>query len=419
MPVTRGGTALRDAITAHFGATPPERLAVAVSGGSDSLALLHILHDWSRAGGPGLCAVTVDHRLRPEAADEARAVAALCRGLGIAHDTLEWRDRDPRGNLADAARRARYALMADWAAARGIADIALGHTVDDQAETLLMRLARQAGVDGLAAMSARRRQDDVTFHRPALGLTRAALRADLARRGVAWIDDPGNDDDARRRTLARRALADLAPLGLDAEGLAQVAAHLAEARQTLGHYASLEAARIADFPMGDVTLERAGFDALRPDIARRILQAALRWISGEGYGARGAAVDRALAAIRAGQALTLQGCILSAGDAHIRIGREPAAVAATRCAPGQDWDGRWHLEGPAAPGMELRALGPEGRALCPGWRETGLPRASIEASPSVWQDDRLIAAPLAGRPNGWSAVLRREPAHFHALLLSH
>lgn len=416
MPLTPDGAALRDRIAGHFGADVPQRLAVAVSGGSDSTALLYLLRDWSLEGGPKIAAVTVDHGLRRESAQEARKVAETCRGLGVSHDVLRWQDTQASGNLADRARRARYALMADWAQARGVNDIAIGHTSDDQAETLLMRLARQAGLDGLAAMAPVWTQGGVRFHRPALSLSRAALRDMLARRGLGWIDDPSNDDPAYRRVRARQALAALAPLGVTAEGLAQVASHLAEARRTLGYYASQEARRIVAFPAGDVTLARAALLALPDDIARRILQAALKWVSGAGYGARGVAVEQALEALRAGAGLTLHGCRVTVEANHLRIAREYAAVAGLRSPLGAVWDGRWHVSGPGSPGMELRALGPAGRMLCPDWRATGLPRHSVEAGPAVWQADRLIAAPLAGLGCGWTLRLGRNDADFHALL---
>lgn len=416
MPVTRDALHPADHVVAHFLSEPPERLGVGVSGGSDSLALLHLLTDW---GGAELHVVTVDHGLRPEAVEEAQFVAGICKGLNLPHDTLEWRGWDGQGNLPEAAREARYRLMAEWAKARGIADIALGHTADDQAETLLMRLARRAGLDGLAAMSARRQMHAVTFHRPMLRLTRGALQSVLRARGQRWADDPTNADSAFRRVRARQALQALAPLGLTAEGLTQSAHHLAEARATLAHYAAREADSIATFQCGDILLERRAFVALRPDIARRILGAALHWIAGEGHGPRGTEMDTALDAMGMGQKVTLHGCLISSGGAHIRIAREYAAVRDLRCDPAALWDGRWHVEGPEIPGAELRALGPEGRLYCPDWRDSGLPRASVEATPAVWRDDTLIAAPSAMLPNGWTAELRRKPTVFTQTLLSH
>ncbi|MGJ8618282.1 MAG: tRNA lysidine(34) synthetase TilS, partial [Sulfitobacter sp.] len=121
---------------------PPDVLGVAVSGGGDSMALLHLLHGLSALHGTKLRAVTVNHGLRPEAASEAQMVQAFCATLGVQHDTLMWKDWDGIGNLQNAARQARYQMMADWATIHGISTIALGHTADDQAETFLMRLAR-------------------------------------------------------------------------------------------------------------------------------------------------------------------------------------------------------------------------------------------------------------------------------------
>jgi tRNA(Ile)-lysidine synthase len=120
----------------------PERLGIAVSGGGDSIALMHLLHRIASDEGVALFAATVDHGLRAESADEARTVAKQAAALGIPHDTLRWQGWDGAGNLQDHARQARYALLKEWAKRNDISAIALGHPADDQAETLLMRLAR-------------------------------------------------------------------------------------------------------------------------------------------------------------------------------------------------------------------------------------------------------------------------------------
>lgn len=402
-------------IAQHF-QTETRPLGIAVSGGSDSLALLHLMAEW---GGVPLRCVTVDHRLREASAAEAAQVAAICAALEIPHDTLAWNGWDGQGNLAAEARRARYALMADWAAGHGLAGVALGHTRDDVAETLLMRLARRAGVDGLAAMPARRTEGDITLHRPLLAASRADLRRYLSGRGTEWIDDPSNTDGRYRRTLARNALDALAPVGVTREALADVALHLAEARTTLGHYAAAEARALVEVQQGDLLIPAAPFTALHPDIARRILSAGLRWITGAGYGARGPDLDRLMAALIAGQGGTLAGCHVTTQAGTIRLAREFAAVRQVTSTPGALWDGRWCLTGPDMPGAEIRLLGPIGRIYCPDWRETGLPLHSVEASPAVWQGADLVAAPLASYPNGWTAQLSRKATDLQAMLLSH
>lgn len=403
-------------LTAHFGASFGDTIVVAVSGGSDSTALLHAMHDW---GGAPLKAVTVNHGLRPEAAAEARGVAAICAGLGISHHILTWQRPHASGNLAAAAREARYALMADWAAGVGAYHIALGHTQDDLAETLLMRLARRAGLDGLAGMAARRKVAGVTLHRPLLGVSRATLRDDLRARGVGWIDDPSNVDETARRVQARRALQALTPAGITPEVLADVAGYLAEARTTMGHYAALEADRLLHIQEGDIVIDRAGFCALRADIARRILQAALRWITGAAYGARGPDMARLYGGIVDGQGGTLAGCRVTLSGGDLRITRELAALNGIRARPGALWDNRWQVSGPDITGAHIGALGRAGRVACPDWRASGLPAASIEASPGVWQDQTLLAAPVAGFANGWSARPCRGADDLRAMLLSH
>lgn len=406
-------------IAGFFSPSPPAEIGVAVSGGSDSLALLVLLSDWRDAGGPVLRAVTVDHGLRPEAAAEAAEVAALCRGMDVAHDTLEWRGWDGRGNLADAARRARYGLMASWAESHGLEQVALGHTADDQAETLLMRLAREAGVDGLSAMSPRRRRGRVEFCRPVLDVTREELRAVLRARGLGWAEDPGNADEAYERVRARAALAALAPLGISAPGLARVAGHLAQVRDTLYWYVFLSAHEIVRFEAGDLLIDRGGFRAQRDEIARRLLQQALGWVGGAGYAPRGRAMDLLLEAIRGGTGMALRGCLVSVGRDMLRVAREPRAVAGLRAAPGALWDGRWRVTGPDVPGAFVAALGEAGLRDCPDRGGTGLPARSLAASPAVWREDTLLAAPLAGHGDGWHAELVRDEDDFFAAIVVH
>ncbi|MEO3415552.1 tRNA lysidine(34) synthetase TilS [Roseovarius sp. CAU 1744] len=411
---------LRDRIAGHFLPRAPEELGIAVSGGSDSMALMYLLHDWSSDGGPRLRAVTVDHGLRPESADEARMVAAYAERLGIPHDSLRWTGWDGRGNLPDQARRARYRLMADWAEARGISHVALGHTADDQAETFLMRLAREAGVDGLSAMSAARQHGRITFCRPALRTTRKELRDTLRARDVRWIDDPTNSDTAYERVRARKQLAELAPLGITASTLSTVAHHMGEVRKTLYWYVFLAARDMVAFQSGDILIARKEFRTLQNEVKRRLLQSILAWIGNAEYVPRGRAIDLLMESIRGGTGMTLQGCRVLVEPSQLRVVREYNAVAGLRLPVGEIWDGRWQLTGVVnGSGLEIGALGPDGLRQCPDWRSSGLPEASQHAAPAVWQGDKLIAAPTVSFGKGWQAELLRDEEDFFASLLSH
>ena len=410
---------LRQQVAGALGSDVGAPLGVAVSGGSDSVGLLTLLNEWRLDGGPELRAVTVDHGLRPEAAKEARAVARLCDGWHIPHTTLEWQGWSGTGNLPDAARRARYGMMAAWATKAGVPAIAVAHTADDQAETFLMRLARSSGLDGLSAMAPRWQQGGVTFLRPVLGVTRGELRSLLRARGVGWFDDPTNADPAYERVRARQVLQALAPLGIEAETLGDVARNLADARRYIEAQVALAAQAVARIEAGDVLIDRSKLSELDPEIARRLLQRAILWISGAEYPPRGPALKRVMRGIDAGDSATLHGCRFLIRADTLRITREAQAVAGLTARPGEVWDGRWRLSGPAMEGAIVAALGESGLKHCPDRQNSALPAASLRASPAVWQGQTLVSAPLAELENGWSVELVRRENHDFAALISH
>lgn len=385
-----------------------------MSGGGDSLALLHLAVE----AGCEVAVATVDHGLRAEAAAEAAAVAEVCAGLGVPHEVLHWH-WDGTGNLQDAARRGRLALLADWAARRGLRTVALGHTEDDIAETFLMRLARDAGVDGLAAMAARREVAGIMFLRPLLGASRADLRAWLLGRGLPWADDPSNEDTRFDRVRARRALAAMAEVGAGGAEIAALAAKMADVRVALEVATADAAARILRVDAGDVIVDAVGLAGLAAEIRRRLLLAALMWITSAEYGPRRAEMERFVAAALEGRAVTLAGCKTSHARGRMRMTRELRAVAGLECPAAEVWDGRWRLSGPESNGLTLRALGEAGLAACPDWRVAAHPRATLLASPAVWRGDVLVAAPLAGFGAGWAAQCHPPKGPLGAAPLSH
>ncbi len=383
------------------------------------MALLHLLHRWAGKHSVAVRAVTVDHGLREAAAEEAKGVAAFCNGLGIAHSALRWTGWDGKGNLQDQARRARYRLMTDWAQEHGIDTIALGHTADDQAETFLMRLARGSGVDGLSGMQMQRQADGIIWVRPALQLYREQLRDYLLRHDIKWIDDPTNEDERFERVKARKILKALAPLGIDVERLAGTAQDLQLARQALEFQCQAAAREIVTVDCGDVFLERRKLLFLPTEIRTRLLSYALCWVSRTEYRPRKTALADVETAIGSGKNSTLQGCMITPNKTEIRITREHQAVKNIVCPSDVIWDKRWKFTGPHAEGLEIRALGEAGLADCPDWRDTGLPRSSLLATPAVWRNRTLIAAPLAGLANGWSTNALFGVDHFISCVISH
>lgn len=410
----RSEDGLVERLRSHYDQLNPDRIGIAVSGGSDSLALLHAAHSW---GAVGIDVVTVDHGLRPEAAEEAAYVASICAGLGVPHTSLRWEGWDGKGNLQDQARQNRYALIAGWAREKRLPTVALGHTMDDQAETFVMRLAREAGVEGLSAMRLAFERAGARFDRPFLSCRRKDLRAYLDVLGVRWIEDPSNEDESFDRVKARRALAALEPLGIGAEELFRVSQNLRDASEALGHAAMDFARARVKSAGGDLIFDRTALRRQPSEIVRRLLGHALMFVSSAEYPPRRDPMEGVLAQVHGGGNTTLHGCRILVSDMAVRITREHAAVAGLRGPTDRQWDGRWQLAGPHAPDLEVRALG-EAVKDCPDWRATGLPRATLLASPAVWRGDDLIAAPLAGLSNGWTANTHGE-SDFAAHLIAH
>ena len=294
------------------------RLGVAVSGGPDSLALLLL----AAAARPGdVEAATVDHALRPESAGEAAMVAQLCGQLGVPHGTLTVRWREPPVTaIQERARRERYRLLGFWAEEQGLRAIATGHHADDQAETLLMRLMRGAGVRGLAGMRPRSIAPgtEVRLLRPLLGWRRSELQQLCADAGLTPIVDPSNADEKFERVRLRRALGDAE--WIDAAAVTRAAANLADADSALDWAMRREWKQAARESSGVITY-RPG-DAPR-EILRRIVARAVRKLASEGdKDLRGAELDRLMAILTEGGSATLRG-VLCRGGAEWRFTTAP------------------------------------------------------------------------------------------------
>jgi tRNA(Ile)-lysidine synthase len=394
----------------------PARLGIAVSGGSDSLALLHLSAELAPAMGWDLRAATVDHALRPESAAEALRVGEICAGLGVPHEVLRWQHGAIAGNLQDQARRARYGLLAGWARGLGLDQVLIGHTADDQAETFLMGLSRSAGLDGLSGMRRSWQEAGVGFCRPMLRVARAQLQDYLRRRGVGWIDDPSNDNDRFARIKARRALSAMAELGITPLTLAESVAHLAGAQRGLKAATAAAWARYGQEAHGALLIGWEDFQQLDPELRRRLVQAAIDWLGNDAYAPRGSKVLGVVELIARGRDATLAGCRFRVTKAGLLICRELKAVKALESATTDLWDKRWQMQGPHAEGLSIRALGAEGLVACKDWRALQIPRDVLLVSPAIWRDATLIAAPVAGFSEGWQANVR---VSLNELLLSH
>lgn len=298
-------------------------LIAAVSGGADSTALMLCADMWARRAGRPLTVVSIDHGLRAAAADEARKVARLCADRGIACRIVTLGlSSDVTGNVQQRAREARYAALQGVARETGSPAILLGHTADDQAETVLMRLIRGSGVDGLAGMRPARALEDATLLRPLLGFSRAQTEATCRAAGVDWVCDPSNDDPAYTRVRIRRLRAALAEEGLGTDRLLTTAAHMRRAQGALDAVAdAVWQDCVSDPGDGTLTIDRAGFAALAEEPALRLLSRAVQRVGARAYRPRFEAITAVLAHIRAGGggARTAGGCLIRAEKTRLRV----------------------------------------------------------------------------------------------------
>lgn len=329
---------------ARFDLTGQPAIVAAVSGGSDSVALLLLLKKHLDGIGRGdrLAVVTVDHALRPGSAAEAQTVAELCNRLGVRHRIVTWRGDKPATGIAAAARAARYSMLAEASAELGSCVVVTGHTADDQAETVGMRQAR-GGDRGLAGMApATLFQERLWILRPLLGLARQDLRDQLRSQAIAWFDDPTNTNPAHERARLRAAL-----LPAEATALLARAALAAERRTATGEQAAalIETSAFRISP-GLIRLspdftERAGTQTAT--YAFRILLAGMGGTSHLPDEARVAALVASIG--KAGFRATLSRGVVEMRRDGIYLRRENRSLPALRAAVhGDIWDGRFRIE---------------------------------------------------------------------------
>ena len=376
-------------LDAAFASGLPKNIGTAVSGGGDSMALLHLTRAWASARDVTLSAITIDHNLREGSAEEAAHVAQWCADLGVAHTTCVWRDWDRSGNLQDAARQARYRLINDW---RGdIEHILIGHTLDDQAETLLLRLKRGSGVDGMIGMKhVTQHPSGMTLIRPLLNITRQDLRDYLVANEQPWFDDPSNDNDAFDRIAMRQLLPQLTSAGISLDRFALMATHMQRAQDALNHTAGDVFQTIGRQQGTDLIFDQAGFFAAHSEIQSRLLSAGLCWISGNAYRPRFEALQRVLSEVQDGKASSLHGCLIYPYQNTLRITREYAATQGSADQP--VWDGRW--QGVDLPAQHnVQALGGHGAAQLDNDLRKNVPFRSLHVQPAVFWGDQLIHAP--------------------------
>jgi tRNA(Ile)-lysidine synthase len=391
-------------------------LALAVSGGSDSTALMLLAARWK--GPVKFSVLSVDHGLRPASRSEALKVKAWAGAMGFEANVLSWKGAKPQSALQALAREARYRLLAQWCAEHGAEGVVTAHTLEDQAETLLMRLARGSGLDGLSAMAEESMVHGLRVLRPLLEIDRRRLKSFLAAQGQAFFDDPSNSNPAFERIRIRQAGKLLKKLGLGPLALARTARRLGRARRALEQATDeLERNAVHHQAEGHAIVDLAQFEAAPEEIRLRILSRLLERIGGASAPARLSETEALSAWITqdSGRARTLGGCRVQRRARSLIIGRELGRMSGVpmHIKPGETliWDDRFAIK-LAKDSSRSLAVVPLGEAPWSGrvTRPRQLPDFVFKALPALISGDRLALVPQIGYRGGikgkFSAVVQ-------------
>lgn len=381
---------------------PRPRLAVAVSGGADSLALTVLAQQWAARRSGTMLALTVDHGLRPEASAEADRTLLRLAALGVRGRKLVVPDLTRGPALAERAREARYRLLLDVCAAEAIPHLLLAHHRGDQVETVMMRALSGSATRGLAGMPALLETRFVRLLRPLLDIASVRLRALLAARGISWIEDPSNRDKAAQRSRLREARADPSGTGEGTRAVA-LAAHAA------GEYRAERDRAVAQVLAERATIRPEGYAALTPGpIEPEALAALVRTIAGAPFAPP---IDRVAALARALRPATLGGVRIAPagrlGAGWLLVRERRAMQGPVRARPNVVWDGRFRLAGgppDAYPphgsahdqcggGLAIGSLGADTVRFR---NRHGLPTLVLHGLPALWKDGMLLAVPHVG-----------------------
>ena len=375
-----------------------ERIALAVSGGSDSTAMMHLVKQWNarRNFKTALTVLSVDHGLRTEAAGECVQVAAWCEALGLSHVTLKWTGEKPVTGLQAKARQARYDLMTEWCLAHYVPVLLTAHTADDQAETVVMRRTRTSSLKSLAGIWPSRDWNGVRVLRPLLSARREDLREFLLAQDLTWIDDPSNLDQRYERVRVRTQLdgnASAANSAIDAQQ------QVATVRDSALHWIR---AHVNISELGLVCLPRVAFTSIEADLADEVLVGLLQ-ISGANHLPELKQRQSLLTWIQdeKGVRRTLGGLVFAKRRDDILVAREPGRISAVPVTipPSGEviWDGRFLVKGPI--GSEIKAAG-EFEEIA---RRRDVPAFVDAGLPVVCHGKAILAAPFHSVGSGITA----------------
>ena len=411
------------AVAAFFPSEKPKTVALAISGGPDSMALALLMKDWGQTNNVRLKAFIVDHSLRATSASEAERTRVQLESLAIPAKVLVWEHAPIASRIHILARKARYELLTSACRAEGINSLFLAHQKEDQAETILMRIAKGSGIDGLSGIAAESEQNGIKFLRPFLSFSKERLIATCQAAKITFVSDPSNQSEKFARGRLRRVMPLLADEGLTVERLCDLGARAKDAKEALDYMTGELLRTASDRNLaGVIRIERKALISAPRAIALRALATCLQSIHHEDYGPEQLSLMRLLEELFLPTAMTprtLHGSLLSLTEKHVIIMREYSVIKSELSVETGDeviWDGRWQVKLNALPTHKtytLRSLGnpphnildkcaPQLRDLVP----QGRARASL---PTLWHEENLFLIPSLTTYSG------SEPAHAQLL----
>lgn len=353
-------------------------------------------------------ALVVDHGLRADSTQEAQLVKSRLVAMGLECHVLTWpHGGAPKNNIQSSAREARYELMRKWCVEHKVPYLLTAHHQDDQAETVIMRLARGSGVYGLAGMAPTRDLGDgVTLFRPFLTVPKSRLVATCEQAGVTWVEDPSNQNQDFDRVKARELLRSSVLTGLTTERLAETADRLRRTRDAVEYYESEWLQQAATFhDAGYARIKTEAFTHAPEEITLRGLAQIIRFAGGGGYAPRFEKLERLWSALQSAdfKGATLGGAVFSPENTgFVLVVREPSAVSAAQAVADIDvWDNRYKVRAVDPEGhddMLIGAVGEDGLKLIETEMAgvSDIPKAAARVAPAFFKAGTLIAAPHLG-----------------------
>ena len=378
-----------------------DRIALAVSGGRDSMALMYLVYRWKAhlALNIKIEVLTVDHNLRKAAQDECRFVQKIAKNYGFRHKVLTWQHGHIETSIQEKARNARYQLMLDYAREENIDTILTAHTSDDNIETFIMRLAKGSGLDGLKSINKIRHEDGIQIERPLLSLSRSITTEILRSMGNEWVDDPTNDDESFERVKIRNNISSLSSFNISSSNLTKTIQRLARAHESISFFTDLLSQELVE--LSELGYADVNFDKLRnypKEIILRVFAKALTDINGGTVSL--SSLEAVFAElIKTERSKTLNGCQIIPQKNKYVIVRENRGINPVEIKINEriSWDGRFdvHLKSYNKTNIVIDQIGnaDDLRKMIDGTYFQSIPKYVLRTLPGGFIKDKLVLLP--------------------------